>query len=151
MKTCYFLIFTGLLLILSLPAQAHTGIGSVHGLIDGLIHTITGVNHLLVMLGIGLWASMRGGRVVLAVPANIFSGNERGCGTAFCRLNRDSGGKLGGVFGIMLQVCWCGVTCRCHPLLRSQSSPYSHSVMDIFMPPNSRTVPMHWLIRRVFC
>ena len=64
MKTCHFVIFTGLLLILSLPAQAHTGIGSVHGLIDGLLHPIIGVDHLLVMLAIGLWASMRGGRAL---------------------------------------------------------------------------------------
>ena len=68
MKTSRFVIFTGLLLILSLPTQAHTGIGAVHGLIDGLIHTITGVNHLLVMLGIGLWASMRGGQALWLFP-----------------------------------------------------------------------------------
>ena len=51
-----------ILLSISLPAHAHTGIGAVHSLLDGLLHPLIGVDHLLVMLAIGLWAAMRGGR-----------------------------------------------------------------------------------------
>jgi urease accessory protein len=68
MKTSCFVFFAGLLLILSLPVQAHTGIGAAHGLIDGLLHPLIGVDHLLVMLAIGLWASMRGGRAFWLFP-----------------------------------------------------------------------------------
>lgn len=60
MKTNKHLIFSSLLLISSLPleVQAHTGIGSVNGLVNGLLHPLIGVDHLLVMLAIGLWATI---------------------------------------------------------------------------------------------
>ena len=60
MKTNKYIIFTSLLLISSLPleVQAPTGIGSVNGLVNGLLHPLIGVDHLLVMLAIGLWASI---------------------------------------------------------------------------------------------
>ena len=60
MKTNKYIIFTSLLLISSLPleVQAHTGIGSVNGLVNGLLHPLIGVDHLLVMLAIGLWATI---------------------------------------------------------------------------------------------
>ena len=60
MKTNKYIIFSSLLLISSLPleVQAHTGIGSVNGLVNGLLHPLIGVDHLLVMLAIGLWATI---------------------------------------------------------------------------------------------
>jgi urease accessory protein len=54
MKTSRFVIFTGLLLIGSLPAQAHTGIGAVHGLIDGLKMLGAGFGLLCTVVGAGL-------------------------------------------------------------------------------------------------
>jgi urease accessory protein len=71
MKADRFVIFTGLLLILSLPAQAHTGAGTVHGFADGLLHPLMGVDHLLVMLAIGLWAALRGGKSLWLLPVSF--------------------------------------------------------------------------------
>lgn len=61
-------IFAALLSLSSLPAYAHTGIGVVHGLLDGVLHPIIGLDHLLVMLAVGLWAAMRGGRALWLLP-----------------------------------------------------------------------------------
>ncbi|MDD5267850.1 MAG: HupE/UreJ family protein [Methylococcales bacterium] len=58
-----------LLSLSSLPAHAHTGIGAVHGLIDGSLHPLIGLDHLMVMLAIGLWAARRGGRALWLLPS----------------------------------------------------------------------------------
>ena len=50
-------------------AHAHTGVGAAAGFGSGLVHPLTGVDHLLVMLALGLWAGQRGGRSVWAVPS----------------------------------------------------------------------------------
>lgn len=71
MKTNRLVIVTGVLLMLSLPAQAHTGVGAVYGFVDGLLHPLMGVDHLLVMLAIGLWAAMRGGRELWLLPMSF--------------------------------------------------------------------------------
>jgi urease accessory protein len=71
MKASLFVIFTGLFLIVSFPVHAHTGVGTQHGLLDGLLHPLMGVDHLLVMLVIGLWAAMRGRRALWLLPGTF--------------------------------------------------------------------------------
>jgi len=48
-------------------ALAHSGAHSA-GFIHGLEHPISGLDHLLAMLAVGLWAVQRGGRALWAVP-----------------------------------------------------------------------------------
>jgi urease accessory protein len=57
--------------MLSLPAFAHTGIAPhEHGSFTaGFLHPLMGLDHLLAMLGIGIWAAQLGGRAVWLVPA----------------------------------------------------------------------------------
>jgi urease accessory protein len=57
--TKYFLQFAVLLAFaLFAPATfAHTGIHDIEGFLSGLSHPFLGLDHLLVMLGVGLWAS----------------------------------------------------------------------------------------------
>jgi urease accessory protein len=43
------------------PALAHTGTGSGFAFFDGLKHPLMGADHLLTMVGIGLWAALAGG------------------------------------------------------------------------------------------
>jgi len=50
------------------PALAHTGVGAVHGFGAGLMHPLTGVDHLLAMVAVGLWAGLVGGRARWAYP-----------------------------------------------------------------------------------
>jgi urease accessory protein len=67
------LLKTGTLLgtlLLSGAALAHSGHDAHGGLSAGLLHPLTGTDHLLVMLGVGLWAASRhGGRAALGLPA----------------------------------------------------------------------------------
>jgi urease accessory protein len=50
-------------------AQAHTGVGATSGFMSGLAHPIFGLDHLLAMVAVGLWASLLGGRAMWLVPA----------------------------------------------------------------------------------
>ncbi len=61
------------LLALALPtlAQAHTGAGPIHGFLDGVNHPIHGLDHLLAMIAVGLWAAQMGGRAVWTVPTSF--------------------------------------------------------------------------------
>lgn len=54
--------FSSVVLLLALAlststASAHTGAHDIDGFISGLNHPFLGLDHLLVMLGVGLWAS----------------------------------------------------------------------------------------------
>ena len=50
-------------------AHAHGGLGVAHGLVSGFTHPITGADHLIAMIAIGLWASMLGGKARWLVPS----------------------------------------------------------------------------------
>lgn len=50
------------------PALAHTGAGAVHGFGAGLLHPLFGVDHVLAMVAVGLWAGLTGGRARFAYP-----------------------------------------------------------------------------------
>ena len=55
------------LILLATPAFAHTGLhGS--GLAAGFAHPFSGLDHLLAMAGIGVWAAQLGGRNLWLVP-----------------------------------------------------------------------------------
>jgi urease accessory protein len=50
-------------------AQAHPGLpGHVHGFANGLVHPLTGLDHICAMIAVGLWAAQRGGRALWLVP-----------------------------------------------------------------------------------
>ena len=54
-------------------ADAHTGVGEVAGLMHGLAHPFSGLDHVCAMLAAGLWAAQLGGRSVWAVPLTFVS------------------------------------------------------------------------------
>ena len=61
-----------LVLILAAPAAWAHGQGAhAHdvGLIAGILHPLTGPDHLLAMMAVGLWAAQQGGRALWALPA----------------------------------------------------------------------------------
>ncbi len=53
---------------LGAAAQAHPGHGAASGIGWGLLHPVTGLDHLCAMIAVGLWAAQRGGRAVWLVP-----------------------------------------------------------------------------------
>src|SRR6202142_307603 len=59
---------TGLVLAAS-PAFAHVGIGSTTSFVAGFTHPLFGLDHVTVMIAVGLWAALKGGRALWAWPA----------------------------------------------------------------------------------
>ena len=56
----------GVLAVLMLASHAISHLGSpgqTHGLINGVVHPVCGIDHVLAMLGVGIWSG-------LAMPAN---------------------------------------------------------------------------------
>jgi urease accessory protein len=55
--------------VMAAPAMAHTGAGAATGFMLGFLHPFGGLDHLLAMTAIGIWASYLGGRALWSVPA----------------------------------------------------------------------------------
>ncbi len=52
-------------------ALAHTGVGATHGLVHGLMHPLTGLDHILAMVAVGVLAATLGGRALWLIPASF--------------------------------------------------------------------------------
>lgn len=52
-------------------ALAHTGTGDSHGLVHGMTHPIGGIDHVLAMVAVGLYAAHLGGRALWLVPTSF--------------------------------------------------------------------------------
>jgi urease accessory protein len=57
------------LVALTTAASAHPGHGT--GLVAGLVHPLTGLDHIAAMVAVGLLAARLGGRALWAVPASF--------------------------------------------------------------------------------
>lgn len=55
------------------PALAHAGHSGPHGFASGLAHPLTGLDHMLAMLSVGVWAAQLGGRALWAIPATFIA------------------------------------------------------------------------------
>jgi urease accessory protein len=58
-------------MLLAPLAMAHPGHDNGTGLSAGFLHPLTGLDHLLAMLSVGILAGQRGGRAVFTVPASF--------------------------------------------------------------------------------
>lgn len=61
------LLLAPVILILSPLAVAHSGGGNTVGLADGFMHTVTGLDHLLIAIAAGFWAGRSGDHGVAGV------------------------------------------------------------------------------------
>lgn len=63
------------LLVLAFPGLtlAHTGVGDTSSLMHGLMHPVSGLDHLLAMVAVGIWSAQSGGRSLWALPAAFVS------------------------------------------------------------------------------
>lgn len=61
------------LLTLTGWAQAHTGIASTSSFAHGFTHPLTGLDHVLAMLAVGLFAARLGGRALVLLPLAFMS------------------------------------------------------------------------------
>ena len=73
MNQRYSLLLLGALSLFATPVLAHTAAGHTHGLGAGLGHPIGGLDHLLAMVAVGLWAAQMGGRALWFVPGAFVS------------------------------------------------------------------------------
>jgi urease accessory protein len=58
-----------LLLAASMPAYAHIGVGTTSSFAAGFSHPLSGLDHMTVMIAVGLWAALKGGKAIWAWPA----------------------------------------------------------------------------------
>jgi urease accessory protein len=69
-------VMSALVLLLMAPAVMAHGEG-IHahsaGLIAGFSHPVSGLDHLLAMVAVGLWAAQKGGRALWALPVTFVS------------------------------------------------------------------------------
>ena len=54
-------------------AWAHVGVGSTSGFAHGFVHPVTGIDHVLAMVAVGMFAANLGGRALWAVPLTFVS------------------------------------------------------------------------------
>ena len=62
------LICIALTVALVSPALAHTGVGQTNSFASGVAHPLYGADHILVMITVGLWGVLAGGRAIWVWP-----------------------------------------------------------------------------------
>lgn len=67
-------------MILPGAAFAHSGHQEVSGFASGLLHPMTGTDHLLAMIAVGLIAAICGGRLLVAMPVAFVGAMLAGAG-----------------------------------------------------------------------
>lgn len=67
------LVAIATMLLIPQSAMAHTVLGSTSGFIHGLSHPFTGLDHMLAMIAVGLWAAQMGGRALWLVPTTFIA------------------------------------------------------------------------------
>jgi urease accessory protein len=82
----FFKILLGLLLLPSL-SFAHPGHDQAFGFFHGLAHPLSGLDHILAMVAVGLWAWQLGGRSVWLVPLSFVLVMAAGGMTGFMGVN----------------------------------------------------------------
>ena len=58
-------------MLLPTAAFAHVGIGSTASFAAGVAHPFSGLDHITVMVAVGLWAALKGGRSLWVWPATF--------------------------------------------------------------------------------
>jgi urease accessory protein len=67
----YRLILAAAALLASSAAQAHVGVGDTSGFAHGFAHPMGGIDHILAMVAVGLFAAHLGGRALYLVPLSF--------------------------------------------------------------------------------
>ncbi|KUM27212.1 protein hupE [Mesorhizobium loti] len=62
-------VLSAICLSAAAPAYAHIRVGSTSSFSAGFGHPLSGLDHMTVMIAVGLWAALKGGRATWAWPA----------------------------------------------------------------------------------
>ena len=76
--TAFALSPLAIILMLIGPAQAHSLEAAGTTLIQGLTHPFAGIDHVIAMIAVGLWAAQQGGRATWLVPAGFLTAMAAG-------------------------------------------------------------------------
>lgn len=99
-----------LVLLAAGPALAHTGTGMLDHVHDGFLHPMLGADHLLAMVGVGLWAAQIGGRALWALPLSFIGFMVGGAALGMAGIAMPEVETLIGVslllFGIVVALAW---------------------------------------------
>ena len=69
MKFCHSLAVGVFVALIVSPAMAHTGVGSISGgFLAGFEHPISGLDHIVAMVGVGLWGAFLGWPAIWLLP-----------------------------------------------------------------------------------
>jgi len=71
MKRSILIFCTTTLTFTPIAASAHVGIGDTHGFVQGFWHPLSGIDHTLAMVAVGLFAAHLGGRALWLVPSTF--------------------------------------------------------------------------------
>lgn len=63
-----FLMFALMAFVLPATASAHTATGTIGGFLSGFQHPLTGLDHIVAMVAVGLWGAFLGGRAMWTLP-----------------------------------------------------------------------------------
>ena len=72
-KALAFLAAAALAVAAPTIAFAHPSIGQAHDLVHGFVHPLTGLDHVIAMLAVGVFAAQLGGRALWLVPATFIA------------------------------------------------------------------------------
>jgi len=72
-KALAFLTAAAAAVALPTIAFAHPGVGQAHDLVHGFAHPLTGLDHVIAMLAVGVFAAQLGGRALWLVPATFIT------------------------------------------------------------------------------
>jgi urease accessory protein len=61
-------LFFSLIVLLPSTASAHTQTGAMGGFLSGFTHPLTGLDHMVAMVAVGLWGAFLGGRAMWMLP-----------------------------------------------------------------------------------
>jgi urease accessory protein len=61
-------LFPALLIVAATQAQAHIGQGAVGGFWSGFFHPLFGLDHIVAMVGVGLWGAFLGAPAIWLLP-----------------------------------------------------------------------------------
>ncbi len=96
--------------LLAGPALAHTGTGMLDHAHDGFLHPLLGPDHLLAMIGVGLWAAQIGGRALWALPLSFVGFMVAGAAMGMAGIAMPEVETLIAVslllFGIVIALAW---------------------------------------------
>ncbi len=65
------LFVVALALLVTGPAWAHSGAGDVGGFAAGLLHPVSGVDHMLAMIAVGMWGAQLGLPLIWLLPVTF--------------------------------------------------------------------------------